>query len=297
MGKRIPTAESDAVLHRELDAFNRVRLTPTAQRTDWRERLQRGLAMELLEREWVERERMAVAPLLRSVPTDAHAFVGWFESLAASGPGQGDPLFPWLARHATKDEMRWFLQQERAGEAGFDDLVALTQVKLPTLAKLELGRNYWDELGRGREVAMHGPMLERLAEALELETEESPVWESLALANLMSALACHRDLAFQSVGALGAVELTAPARCEQVNAGLRRLGVEGHARKYYAVHATMDVKHSTTWNREAIAPLVSEDPSRALAIAEGALLRLRAGARCFERYRHELWAQAAAPAA
>ena len=56
----------------------------------------------------------------------------WFEALEATGPGQGDPLFPWLAEQAALDEMRWFLEQEAAGEAGFDDLVALTQVKLPT---------------------------------------------------------------------------------------------------------------------------------------------------------------------
>ncbi len=65
--------------------------------------------------------------------------------------------------------MRWFLQQEVAGEAGFDDLVAMCQVKMPTQAKLELARNYWDEMGRGAEAGMHGPMLDQLAKALELE--------------------------------------------------------------------------------------------------------------------------------
>ena len=65
--------------------------------------------------------------------------------------------------------MRWFLTQEAAGEAGFDDLVAYTQVKLPARAKLELARNYWDEMGRGNAKGMHGPMLERLVEALALE--------------------------------------------------------------------------------------------------------------------------------
>jgi hypothetical protein len=49
------------------------------------------------------------------------------------------------------------------------------------------------------------------------------------------------------------------------------------------------VKHSEDWNREALRPLVAEDPRRATAIAEGALIRLKAGERCFERYRHELW--------
>jgi hypothetical protein len=47
----------------------------------------------------------------------------------------------------------------------------------------------------------------------------------------------------------------------------------------------LDVKHSEAWNREALRPLVEEDPRRATAIAEGALIRLRCGERCFERYR------------
>ncbi|HYQ05051.1 MAG TPA: hypothetical protein VER96_40520 [Polyangiaceae bacterium] len=43
------------------------------------------------------------------------------------------------------------------------------------------------------------------------------------------------------------------------------------------------------WNTEVLAPLVQEAPEAARCIAEGALLRLRAGARCFQRYKRELW--------
>ena len=108
--------------------------------------------------------------------------------------------------------MRWFLTQEAAGEAGFEDLVAYAQVKLPARAKLELARNYWDEMGRGNPKGMHGPMLDRLVEALALEPAiDTTVWESLALANAMTAMATTRRYAFHAVGALGAIELTAPA--------------------------------------------------------------------------------------
>jgi hypothetical protein len=51
----------------------------------------------------------------------------------------------------------------------------------------------------------------------------------------------------------------------------------------------LDVKHSEDWNREALRPLVEEDPRRAVAMAEGALIRLKCGERCFARYRQELW--------
>ena len=104
----------------------------------------------------------------------------------------------------------------------------------------------------------------------------------------LAGLAFNRAYAFHSVGALGAVELTAPDRARLVNAGLRRLGVAAGVRQYYALHATLDIKHSATWNAEVIAPLVEAQPETRFAIAEGALMRLRAGERCFERYRREL---------
>ena len=70
--------------------------------------------------------------------------------------------------------------------------------------------------------------------------------------------------------------------------GLARLGVAKADRRYFTLHATLDLKHSEDWNREVVRPLVSEEPRAARAMAEGALMRLRAGARCFERYRREL---------
>ena len=186
--------------------------------------------------------------------------------------------------------MVWFLRQEVAGEAGFEDLVALTQVKMPERVKLELARNYWDEMGRGNASGMHGPMLTRLAQELGI-LEADPaglVWESLALANLMVALAANRHYAYHAIGALGAIELTAPGRAVKVNAALKRIGIDGSARVYFALHATLDIKHSKAWNEEVIGPLVDDNPLLAQPIAEGALMRLRAGARCFERYRREL---------
>ncbi len=84
------------------------------------------------------------------------------------------------------------------------------------------------------------------------------------------------------------IELTAPGRAVYVNRGLKRLGLGGEVRRYFALHATLDVKHSEAWNREVLRPLVAENPRVAPAIAEGALLRLTAGARCFARYRREL---------
>ena len=280
----------DASDQRALARWNHERLMPGFPRADWALQLQRDQRMLKLEGDFIEALREEVAAEAAQVPTDPDGFVAWFEELERVGPGQGDALFPWLAEEAGIEVFRWFLRQEAAGEAGFDDLVAYTQVKLPPLAKLELARNYWDEMGRGNIKGMHGPMLDQLVERLELDPAiDTTVPESLALANAMTAMATARRYAWHSVGALGVIELTAPGRAACVAKGLRRLGFSGKERHYFDLHAILDLKHSADWNREALRPLVEEDSRRAAAIAEGALIRLHCGARCFERYREELW--------
>jgi hypothetical protein len=287
-------ADSDqqfSALHQRLAQWNRRRLKPTAPANDWRALLRQDAELALIEGEWVEAERRTLADAAQAAPRDADGFVAWFENLKSTGPGQRDPLFHWLAEEADMAAFRWFLEQEAAGEAGFDDLVAMAQVKMPEQAKLELARNYWDEMGRGNPKGMHGRMLGELVRALELTpTIQTTAWPSLALANTMTAFSTSRRYAWHAIGALGAIELTAPGRAACVAKGLRRLGVRGDHRHYFDLHAVLDVKHSEAWNREVLHPLVAEDPSRAHFIAEGALIRLRCGERCFEAYRAHLWA-------
>lgn len=280
-------------VHRGLAHFNRQRLAPGLPDTAaWEAGLDLELALRRVENGFVEQERHRVAPLLQGLPHDADGFMAWFEELKSSGPGQNDALFPWLAQSAPLAAMRWFIQQEQAGEAGFDDLVALTQLRLPPRAKLELARNYWDEMGRGRESGMHGPMLAATAAALDVHANiEATGWEPLALGNLMAALALNRRYAYHSVGALGVIEMTSPTRVGHVNAGLKRLGHGAAARRYFQLHAGLDVRHSIAWNAEAIRPLVEGDTRLARPIAEGALMRLNAGARCYAFYRRHLWGE------
>ena len=277
-------------LQQGLARWNHERLAPQFPNADWQKSLERDLHMLRLEGGFIEELRQEVSAEAAEAPTDADGFIAWFEDLKEHGPGQGDPLFPWIAEQASAEQISWFLEQEAAGEAGFDDLVAYTQVKLPPGPKLELARNYWDEMGRGNPKGMHGPMLNGLIQRLGLKPSiEKTAWESLALANAMTAMATTRRYAWHSVGALGAIELTAPGRSASTAAGLQRLGFSGHDRRYFSLHAVLDVKHSEDWNREALRPLVEEDSRRATAIAEGALIRLKCGERCFARYRRELW--------
>ena len=288
-GRPAVAATAEDLLHRRLDRFNHARMTPGLPQADWRDTIAAQADLLLEEGAFLERARHAVTAQAATAPRDADAFVRWFAALEHDGPGQNDPLFPWLATTATAAQMRWFLEQEVAGEAGFDDLSALTQVKMPVRTKLEIARNYWDEMGRGNPKGMHGPMLETLVRRLGLNpVAETTVWQALALANTMAGLAANRRYAFHAIGALGIIEQTAPGRAALVAEGLKRLGVPAEDRHYFDLHAVLDIKHAAAWNAEAIHPLVAARPELAVAIAEGALMRLACGRACFERYRQEL---------
>lgn len=287
----VSAGQADATLfQRRLARFNAQRIAPAQPHAGWQAEVRHEAQMRLEEGAFLEALRAGVAGRAAAAPQEADAFVAWFEQLERDGPGQHDPLFDWLAHSASREQMLWFLRQEVAGEAGFDDLLAYTQVKLPTLPKLEMARNFWDEMGRGARKGMHGPMLSDLAAELQLNADiDATVCEALTLANAMLGLALNRRYAYHALGALGIVEQTAPGRVGKVGAGLKRLGFSTRQRIYFDLHSVMDRRHSAGWNAQVIHPLVAANPALAQSIAEGALIRLGCGARCFERYRAELW--------
>ncbi len=276
--------------HRALAHFNFARTALGHPDADWQTALLIETDFRRMESVYLDERRHAIAALLPTQRLDSTQFLAWFASLEHIGPGQQHYLFDWLADDATLEDMRWFLTQEAAGEAGFEDLLAITQVKLPTRGKLECARNFWDEMGHGKQGAMHGEMLKKMVDGLDLTPSiDTTVWESLALSNTMLGLAMSRRFAYQSIGALGVIELTAPSRVKKIAAGMRRLGLDARMRAYFDLHAALDVSHARAWMAEVISPLIEADMQCARWIAEGALMRLACGEQCFDRYAQELF--------
>jgi hypothetical protein len=272
----VPRPARSDELQRALDAFNKSRWGAPPATDDVADDDERS-AVEKRNRElrYVETERARVSDRAAEAPDHPHAFVAWFEELQTTGPGQRDPLFDWLENEASLDETIWVLRQESATEAGFDDHVARTREKVRARVTLE--------------GVLEAPVLSRLADELGIGPAASDlVPECHALANLLAALAAHRRYAYASLGALVAGELTSASRAAKLNAGLRRLGMKGEARREHLLRATLDEQRTARWNRAVLRPLVASDPRTARSIAEGALMRLDAGARCVERYRRDL---------
>ena len=134
------SAAARHALHVTLMELNRRRLCPATPTAVWRDDLAEMTQLTLREGAFLEAERSLVMARAAEAPREPRAFAAWFESLREQGPGQYDPLFDYLANDAPRAEVRWFVQQEVAGEAGFDDLVAMTQLRMPESAKLELAR-------------------------------------------------------------------------------------------------------------------------------------------------------------
>src|SRR5581483_6959356 len=172
------------------------------------------------------------------------------------------PVYDWLAHEATWPELVEFLAIEGGPDAGFDDLVAAAQIGLDGEAKLELARNYWDEMGNGSLDRVHTELHNRLVEAIDMPRfarEQLPV-EALERAALGSVLATNRWLQPELLGALGLLELQAGPRCRKVVQALRRLDAPAGAFPFYEEHATVDPHHGKAWLDNAIAPLAVEHP-------------------------------------
>lgn len=182
--------------------------------------------------------------------------------------------YQWIAERATLDELRYFLTLEGGPDGGFDDLVAACQIGLRGEPKLELARNYWDEMGNGEAADVHTELHRRFSRALGIAAVprvDQPV-EALDRAALGSLLATNRSLQPEMVGALGLIELQAGPRCRKVLEGLSRLGAPADAFPFYEEHAVVDPKHGKDWVDHVVARL-GEDPFWAGGIVRGARWR------------------------
>lgn len=244
--------------------------------------------MALLEAPW-ERDMLARARArhdlsLDALPADPDAFVDWYRTAAFTHPLYEHDLYAWLACDADRAAVEWFLRMESAGEAAFDDLVALGQVGTRGEVKIEMASNYWDEMGNGKSHKVHTHMFHRLVEGLAITppaADELP-WQVLAGVNVMIWSCLARRNAFRAQGVLGAVELLAPQRCTRLVHGALRVGIAKRTMSYYGAHAIIDVGHAEGWLAHVVRPQVAELPESRVGIAEGLLVRADASLDYFD---------------
>jgi hypothetical protein len=229
-----------------------------------------------LENDWLHELFALTDPLV-----EAGDVVAGMRALAARD--RLPAAYEWVASTASWDEVVRFLALEGGPDGGFDDLVALCQVGLTGDPKLELARNYWDELGNGALAAVHTVLHDRLVAAIgmpRVPLDEQPV-EALERAALGGLLSTNHWLQPEMLGALGLIELQAGPRCRKVLQAFDRLGAPADAYPFYAEHAEVDPRHGKDWMDNAIVPTVAAHPEWAPRILRGALWRSRVNAAFF----------------
>lgn len=232
-----------------------------------------------LERPW-ERDMLRRAHIRHDLsgdglPADPAEFAEWYRNTAFAHPLYEHELYAFLASEASLGQMKWFFTMECAGEAAFDDLVALAQVGTRGDVKMEMASNYWDEMGKGVTHAVHTHLFHQLIDDLGVEAPSADdlPWQVLAGVNVMLWSCIPRRNAFRAQGALGAVELLAPQRCTRVVHGAKRLGIRKKSVVYYGAHAIIDIGHAEGWLKHVIEPQVAAHPPSRIGMAEGLLLR------------------------
>ena len=91
------------VFHRRLAGFNEHRFTPSLPHEAWEAEIDDQAQLLVEEGRWIETFRASVSARAAEAPRTPDGFIAWFEALEHDGPGQNDPLFPWLAEEATME--------------------------------------------------------------------------------------------------------------------------------------------------------------------------------------------------
>lgn len=236
------------------------------------------------ERDMLRRARTTHDLSRLALPSAPEDFSAWYRNTAFGHPLYEHDLYSFVASEAGRHQLEWFFRMECAGEAAFDDLVALAQVGTRGEVKMEMAANYWDEMGRGRSHAVHTHLFHRLISGLDLEpppASELP-WQVLAGVNVMLWSCIPRRNAFRAQGSLGAVELLAPQRCTRLVHGALRVGIHKKTVVYYGAHAVIDIGHAEGWLSHVIEPQVRSVPESRVGIAEGLIVRADASLDYFD---------------
>lgn len=242
----------------QLDGTERLQHHPAVARLKWR-----------LEEEFVAELTRRDEAIAWTLPEAAGAAMR-----AIGAQGLVPEVYEWLAQSAEHDEIVEFLSLEGGPDGGFDDLVAACQIGLEGTAKVELARNYWDEMGNGSIARVHTELHRKLSRALALRCpprHRQPV-EAIERSVLTGMLATNRWLQPEMLGALGLLELQAGPRCRRVVAALRRIGAGEDALDFYVEHAEVDPRHGRDWVDNAVVGF-EDDPRWSSGIVRGARWR------------------------
>jgi len=231
-----------------------------------------------IERAWLEAEAKQAPDL--GQPATAAELVAALKRIWAEHPVSSHPIFDFLERDASYEQIVMFFKSDSALNIRFFDLIVLSLVGSQEEVRKELAQNFWDEAGRGEPGRSHVSLFRHLLDTVgigQADDDHASVldWQGLAGYNLFMLSCLNRQHYFKSLGVMSMTELLDPSQYEKLARGCRRVGLGvGKEMDYYDEHITIDVVHGEGWLANVIVPVVERTPSAMLEILKGAYLRL-----------------------
>ncbi|MEV7213953.1 iron-containing redox enzyme family protein [Kitasatospora cineracea] len=240
-----------------------------------------------LEQDTADAEDSWIDPALyEGMPDDPAAFVAWLKGVAREHPVFKHPYYHrFLRNEATPDDLRRFVLQESSVDSRFDDLLAAMQIGTDGVTKMEIAKNFWDEMGNGNPAEVHTVLFDRIIRHFGITDEELSEHlsaEALLGGNLAVLICRYRGLFAEAVGHLAIAEWLAPDRFSQVLHAWQRLDLPPDGITYHKLHIGIDAHHASAWFAHVVKPM-AVSPEARRAITRGALWRLNSSGRYLDR--------------
>ena len=196
--------------------------------------------------------------------------------LVALTADDGTPgLARFVARHAQLWQVQEILVHRSLYQLREADPHTLGIPRLAGAPKGALVEVQADEYGGGRPERMHSALFATTMTALGVDASYATHVDrvpaiTLAALNALSFLALHRSRLGELVGHLCTVEMTSSAPSKLYSTGLRRLGFDRDATRFYDEHVEADAVHEQIVVRDLAGGLARNQPHRAPDILRGA---------------------------
>ncbi|SCL35786.1 Iron-containing redox enzyme [Micromonospora nigra] len=187
----------------------------------------------------------------------------------------GPALAATLQRRATLEQFREFVTHRSIYHLREADPHSWGLPRLGGPAKAALVEIQMDEYGNGRAERMHAELFRRTLGRLGLDTGYAAHLDAvpavtLATNNLMSLFGLHRRLRGALLGHLAAYEMTSSLPNRRYGNGLRRLGFDEAATRFYDEHVEADAVHEQIAAHDLCGGLVRQEPALAGDVLFGA---------------------------
>ncbi|MEU5695045.1 iron-containing redox enzyme family protein [Actinosynnema sp. NPDC020468] len=160
----------------------------------------------------------------------------------------GPSLAGFLQREATLEQFREFVALRSVYHLKEADPHSWAIPRLDGRAKAALVEIQADEYGGGRVERMHSELFRDVLRALDLDDTYGGYVDrasaaTLAVTNTISLFGLNRNLTGALVGHLAAFEMTSSLPNRRYGAGVRRLGGDARATRFYDEHVEADAVH------------------------------------------------------